>query len=74
MKTETIKTQMDTYDMVQHPEGMCSTRNAKITFSDGVFHGCKFNTLYPNDYDYDDWMFIKEVALKIEELQKTYNK
>lgn len=46
-------------------------RSAEIFFKDKKFLRCDFR-LEDSPYNYEDWMFLKEVANKIVEINKQY--
>lgn len=73
MKTKTRKKQIDEYDFTQQYSNY--ERTASVTFINGEFKGCAFIVeTSGKSYTYADWMFLKEIAEKIEELQNIYNK
>lgn len=73
METITTKTQTDEYKIVQSDKSEF-TRWANIIFINNEFDSCKYELEYNSVYNYEDWIFLKQVALKIEKLQKLYNK
>ena len=72
MKTETTKTTTDVYKITE--AGNENNRSANIIFTNEEFDTCKYELEYTSDYNFEDWMFLKEVASKIEKIQKKYNK
>lgn len=73
METITTKTQTDEYKIVQNDKSEF-IRSANIIFINNEFNSCEYELEYESEYNYEDWMFIKQIALKIEKLQKLYDK
>lgn len=42
-------------------------RRAKITFTNGMFDFVEYEVSNNTHYDFDDWMFLKNIAIFIED-------
>jgi len=71
MRIELEKKEVIVTYVYRQPTGVPSPREAIVTFIDGVFKGCRFSLSTNSNYNYVDWMFLKEVAKKIEYLKNT---
>ena len=65
MKTETVKDVVENYRF----HGSSGKQTACITFVNGLFHECRFNT-EQCIYSKDDWQFLHEICHEIERIIK----